>query len=223
MEKLKQIAVVLCGSGFKDGSEIHESVAVLWALSQHPVQVQCFAPDAPQANVVNGLTGQVAPKEKRNMLIEAARISRCQILALDQLKVADFDAIILPGGFGAAKNLCDFAVNGANGSVRADLQGILQAFHAQHKPIGAVCIAPALVALAFRHKGFDLTLGAAGGAADAVVALGHRHTVTRADQALVDRENKVVTTPAYMHDDASVHEVFEGIRKAMASVVALAS
>ncbi|MBM4345614.1 MAG: isoprenoid biosynthesis glyoxalase ElbB [Deltaproteobacteria bacterium] len=218
----KRIAVVLCGSGYKDGSEIREAVAVLWALSMHGVQAQCFAPDAAQTDVVNCLTGKVAAKEKRNMLVEAARIARGAILPLDQLKAEEFDAVVLPGGFGAAKNLCDFAMNGTNGAVRPELQAALAAFRAQDKPIGAVCIAPALVALAFRGEGFDLTVGAEGGAAQAVVALGHRHTVTRPDQALVDRAHKVVTTPAYMYDDASLHEVFEGIRKAVSAVVALA-
>lgn len=218
----KRVAVVLCGSGYKDGSEIRESVAVLWALSMQGAQVQCFAPDAAQTDVVNCLTGKVATKEKRNMLVEAARIARGQVKSLDQLKADDFDAVVLPGGFGAAKNLCDFASNGANGSVRADLQAALAAFRDQDKPIGAVCIAPALVALAFKGRGFDLTVGAEGGAADALVALGHRHTVTRPDQALVDRAHKVVTTPAYMYDDAPLHEVFEGIRKAVSAVVALA-
>lgn len=221
MEKTKNIAVILCGSGYKDGSEIRESVAVLWALSQHPVRVQCFAPDAEQADVVNCLTGKVDKKAKRNMLVESARIARGQVKDLAELVSDDFDAIILPGGFGAAKNLCDFAINGAKASVRPDLQTALHAFHAAGKPIGAVCIAPAIIALAFAGHGFDLTLGAAGGAADAAVALGHRHVVTQPNQTLIDVSHKIVTTPAYMYDDAPLHEIFEGIAKLVAAVVAL--
>ncbi len=217
-----KVAVILCGSGYKDGSEIRESVAVLWALSQHPVDVQCFAPDAPQADVVNCLTGKVAAKEKRNMLVESARIARGQVLALDQLKAEDYAAVILPGGFGAAKNLCDFATKGEKASVRPDLQEILEHFHNQNKPIGAVCIAPALIALAFQGRGFDLTLGPAGGAAAAAVALGHHHTVCRPDQALVDMVHKIVSSPAYMYDDAPLHLVFEGVRKLVASVLVMA-
>lgn len=218
----KRVAVVLCGSGYKDGSEIRESVAVLWALSQFPVDVQCFAPDAAQADVVNCLTGKVAAKEKRNMLVEAARIARGQVVALEQLQASDYDAVIIPGGFGAAKNLCDFAAKGVDATVRPELQAILRDFRAQSKPIGAICIAPMVVALAFAGQGFDLTLGAEGAAAQAAVALGHRHTALRADQALVDVDHKVVTSPAYMDDAAPLHEIFEGIRKAVASVVALA-
>lgn len=221
MENQKKVAVILCGSGYKDGSEIRESVAVLWALSQHPVQVQCFAPDAEQADVVNCLTGKVDKKAKRNMLVESARIARGQVKALSELDPAQFDAIILPGGFGAAKNLCDFAVNGVKGTVRPELQSALHAFHAAGKPIGAVCIAPAIVALAFAGQGFDLTLGPAGGAADAAVELGHNHVVTLPHQCLIDREHKIVTSPAYMYDDAPLHEVFEGIRKLVAAVVGL--
>lgn len=218
----KRVAVVLCGSGYKDGSEIRESVAVLWALSQFPVDVQCFAPDAPQADVVNCLTGKPAAKEKRNMLVESARIARGKVVALEQLRADDYDAIVLPGGFGAAKNLCDFATKGVEAAVRPELQALLSDFHAQAKPIGAICIAPMVVALAFKGQAFELTLGAEGGAAQAAVALGHRHTVLRPDQALVDIDHKIVTSPAYMYDDAPLHEVFEGIRKAVASLVALA-
>lgn len=222
MATTKRIAVILCGSGYKDGSEIRESVAVLWALSQHAVEVQCFAPDAPQTDVVNCLSGKVAAKEKRNMLVESARIARGQVQPLDQLDPAQFVAIVLPGGFGAAKNLCDFATKGASGTVRPDLLAALEQFHAQGKPIGAVCIAPAILALAFKGRGFDLTLGAETDAAKVVTELGHRHTVTRADQALIDSTNKIVSTPAYMYDDAPLHEIFEGTRKLVASVLSMA-
>ncbi|NBW99648.1 isoprenoid biosynthesis protein ElbB, partial [bacterium] len=106
---MKKVAVILCGSGYRDGSEIRESVATLWALSQARAQVQCFAPDGLQADVVNCLTGEVVPHEKRNMLVESARIARGDVKPLTDLKVEHFDALIIPGGFGAAKNLCSFA------------------------------------------------------------------------------------------------------------------
>jgi enhancing lycopene biosynthesis protein 2 len=218
----KKIAVILCGSGHKDGSEIRESVAVLWALSQHPVAVQCFAPDADQADVVNCFTGKVEPKQKRNMLVESARIARGEVKPLSELRPDDFHALILPGGFGAAKNLCDFATKGTGGAVRPELALALRAFHAAHKPIGAVCIAPVIVALAFRGEDFELTLGAEGLAAEAIVALGHRHVVAQADQVLIDDRHHIVSTPAYMYDDAPLHAIFEGIRKLVAAVVRLA-
>src|SRR4051812_45924073 len=133
----KKVAVILCGSGFKDGSEIRESVAVLWALSRYPVQVQCYAPDAPQASVVNCLTGELVA-ESRNQLVESARIARGDVLSLEQLDVENVHAVILPGGFGAAKNLCDFAEKGARGTVRKELRSRLVLAHKLGKPLGAV-------------------------------------------------------------------------------------
>ena len=212
MAMRKRIAVVFCGSGFKDGSEIRESVGVLWALSQHPVDVQCFAPDAPQKDVINCLTGQ-AMNESRNQLVEAARIARGKIKALTELNPSDFDALILPGGFGAAKNLCDFASKGIEGSVIPDLKEKLLAFFAAKKPIGAVCIAPAIVALAFPQKNFRLTVGAEGEVAQSIEKLGHRHIITSAIECCCDEKNKIFTTPAYMYDDANLSDIFEGIGK----------
>jgi enhancing lycopene biosynthesis protein 2 len=217
----KKIAVVLCGSGYKDGSEIRESVATLWALSTLGTQAQCFAPNDFQTDVVNCLTGETVPSEKRNQLVEAARIARGQIKALSELHAKDFDGIILPGGFGAAKNLCSFAFKGSEGAVRADLNIVLQNFYTAQKPIGAICIAPALVALAFRGKGFELTLGEEGEASSEIEKLGHRHIVKRANECHVDSNHKIVTTPAYMYDNAPLHEIFTGIQKLVQEVVSL--
>ena len=217
MAMRKRIAVVLCGSGFKDGSEIRESVGVLWALSQHPVDVQCFAPDAPQKDVINCLSGQPM-NESRNQLVEAARIARGKIKALTELNPAEFDALILPGGFGAAKNLCDFASKGIEGSVIPDLKEKLQAFFAAKKPIGAVCIAPAIIALAFPEKNFRLTVGAEGEVAQSIEKLGHKHIITSASECCSDEKNKIFTTPAYMYDNANLSDIFEGIRKLVSEV-----
>lgn len=218
---MKTIAVVLCGSGYKDGSEIRESVGVLWALSQHPVKVQCFAPDDKQTEVVNCLTGRAEPAESRNMLVESARIARGDVVPLGSLSAAAYDAIILPGGFGAAKNLANYAYQGASGSVRPDLQKILSEMHEARKPIGAVCIAPALVGLAFRGRDFELTLGAPGEAADDLTKMGHRHIVKRANECHVDTTHRIVSTPAYMYDQAPLHEIFEGIQKLVNEVVGM--
>ncbi len=212
MAMRKRIAVVLCGSGFKDGSEIRESVGVLWALSQHPVDIQCFAPDAPQKDVINCLSGQPM-NESRNQLVEAARIARGKIKALTELNPAEFDALILPGGFGAAKNLCDFASKGIEGSVIPELKEKLLAFFAAKKPIGAVCIAPAIIALAFPEKHFNLTVGAEGEVAQSIEKLGHKHIIISASECCSDEKNKIFTTPAYMYDDANLSDIFEGIRK----------
>jgi len=220
-QRKKKVAVVLCGSGYKDGSEIRESVAALWALSQHPVDVACFAPDAPQFDVINCLTGNVIAGESRNMLVEAARIARGKVSSLKVLHETwqEYAGIVLPGGFGVAKNLCDFAAKGSRGSVRPELLDVLQKMHEAGKPIAAICIAPALIGLAFRGKGFELTLGGEGDSAKQLEAMGHVHVVTRPHECHWDARHRVASTPAYMVEDASLFDIFEGIRKAVQKVV----
>lgn len=220
----KRIAVVLAGSGRSDGSEIHESVSVLVHLSRKGWTYRCFAPDAPQAEVVNHAADQVEPGATRNMLVESARISRSDITPLDRLDVAAFDALVMPGGFGAAKNLCDFASKGPECTVRADVTRVVKGFHAAGKPIGLCCIAPVIAArvlgTAAGGPGCTVTLGGESGAAAAARAMGARHEERGVTQACVDRVNRLVTTPAYMHD-ARPHEVFDGIGAMVDQVGAL--
>lgn len=219
---MKKIAVILTGSGYLDGSEIREAVGALWALSRHTdVQVQCFAYDRPQHDVVNHVAGKPA-EEQRNQLLESARIARGQVRNLSELKADDFDGLILPGGFGAAKNLCTFAMEGPGGTVMPEIQSILEGFHGGAKPIGALCIAPAVLAMAFPEKGIKFTVGDDGEAAQALVGLGHTHEVKAAKDVSVDEAHRVATAPAYMYDDAPLHEVFEGIQKVVDQVVAWA-
>ena len=217
---MKTFAVILCGSGFKDGSEIRESVAVLWALDSFHVKFQCFAPDAPQHEVVNCLTGE-STTESRNQLVEAARIARGQVKPLNTLHAKDFAGLILPGGFGAAKNLCDFAYKEADGSVTPQLQSVLVDFHHSGKPIGAVCIAPAILALAFKGEKLELTVGQISETSEIIEKLGHTHVPTRVTECLVDVKNKIVTTPAYMDDKARLSDLFEGVRKLVGNVIEL--
>jgi enhancing lycopene biosynthesis protein 2 len=219
---MKKIAVVLCGSGHLDGSEIREAVGVLWALSQQPVTVECFSPDSNQVDVVNSLTGQPSPAETRNMLIESARIARGKVRPLSQLDAREFAAVIIPGGYGAAKNLSNFAKQGSHGVVCAELQAVLAKMYEAKKPIGAICIAPAMVALAFKGKGIELTLGAKCEASDEIEKLGHKHVVTKANECHIDSTHRVVTTPAYMYDSAPLHEIFTGIQKLVGEVVRMA-
>lgn len=210
----KRIAVVLAGSGRSDGSEIHESVSVLVHLSRKGWAYRCFAPDAPQAEVVNHATDQVEPGATRHMLAESARISRGDITPLHNLDASTFDALVLPGGFGAAKNLCDFASKGAACSVWPDVSRAITVFHAARKPIGLCCIAPIIAAkvlgTAAGGPGCTITLGGESGAAAAARAMGATHQECSVTRACVDRPNRLVTTPAYMHD-AKPHEVFDGI------------
>ncbi len=217
----KNVAVVLCGSGFKDGSEIREAVAVLWALSQHPVHVQCFAPDAEQTDVVNCLTGQIDSTQSRNMLVESARIARGNVLSLSTLDLNQCNALILPGGYGAAKNLCTFAKDGKDGEVCSDLSSILLKMHEDKKPIGAVCIAPVILAMTFKDKHFSLTVGKFCSASEQIEALGHKHVHCEVEDCVTDIANRIVTTPAYMYDDADLHKVFSGIHKLVDDVVRL--
>lgn len=219
---MKKIAVILAGSGHLDGSEIREAVGVLWAISRAGAEAHCFAPEVWQRDVVDHLTGEPI-HEKREVLVESARIARGKVQPLSELDASNFDALVLPGGFGAAKNLSSFASEGAGGTVIRDVAKALHEFHAQGKPIGAACIAPALLALAFRGDGFELTLGAAGGAATEIEKLGHTHVVKQAHETHVYRTGRIVTTPAYMYDDAELADVFEGIKQMVDEVLVLAA
>lgn len=208
---MKRAAVILCGSGFKDGSEIREAVGVLWSLSEEGVDAQIFALDEPQADVVNSLIGEVEKGEKRNQMAESARIARGKVAALPSLRAEDFDFLVMPGGFGAAKNLCDFATRGSQGKAHPEVKRCVEEFFAAGKPIGAVCIAPAVLALSLAGKGLELTVGASGEAAVEIEKLGHKHVEKSAKEWHVDKRHKVVTTPAYMFDDAPLKEIFAGI------------
>ena len=104
----KNILVILSGCGVYDGAEIHESVLTLLALARHGASVTIAAPNKDQMHVINHATGDVM-SESRNVMVEAARIARGQITDLSEIQSGDYDAVFIPGGFGAAKNLCTFA------------------------------------------------------------------------------------------------------------------
>ncbi|MBX3388673.1 MAG: isoprenoid biosynthesis glyoxalase ElbB [Phycisphaeraceae bacterium] len=209
----KKVAVILCGSGRADGSEIHESVSVLIHLDRHGLNYRCFAPDLPQAEVVDHLTGKPTG-EKRNMLVEAARIARGEISPLSRLDAREFDALAFPGGNGAAKNLFTFAKDGVDCSVNPDVAKAIKAFHNAGKPMAFACIAPVLAAKvlgsAAGGPGCEVTIGSDAGAAGAIAKMGARHAPKEVTQAHVDPENKIVTTPAYMCDTGP-NGVFIGI------------
>jgi len=176
---------------------------------------QCFAPDVAQMHVVNHLTGQPMD-ESRNVLVEAARIARGAIKPLSELRAADFDAVLFPGGFGAAKNLCTFAVAGPDCSVNPDAEAAIKAFHAAGKPIGALCISPALVAKVLGKV--TVTIGSDQGTAQAVEKTGATHVVASHGQTVVDAANKVVTTPCYMLD-ATIGQIDDGARAVVADIL----
>jgi enhancing lycopene biosynthesis protein 2 len=213
----KKVCVLLSGCGVFDGSEIHESVATLLALSRAGAEYILVAPDRDQHHVINHLDGSEM-NETRNIRIESARIARGNVLATADVSVDDFDALFLPGGFGAAKNFCSFAFEGANASIEADIQHLIQSFHNANKPIGAVCIAPAVLALCL-GKG-TLTIGSDPATAEALEKLGATHTVCPVTEMVIDLEHNFVTAPAYM-EDAPIHQVAEGIEKAVNAVLSL--
>jgi len=212
---MTRVAMILSGCGVYDGSEIHETVSVLLHLSMAGVSVQCFAPDIAQAHVINHAKGQPAEGEKRNVLTESARIARGDIQALSSLNAEDFDCLILPGGFGAAKNLCTFAFDGANCTVNPEVERAIRAFHASSKPIGMCCIAPVIAAkvlgTAGGGPGCEVTIGSDADTAAAIESMGASHSEYPVTEAHIDEANRLVTAPAYMYGDAPIHEVHAGI------------
>lgn len=219
----KNIAVILSGCGFLDGAEIRESVLTLLALDTEGANYKIFAPNKDQHHVVNHLKGEEASGEKRNILEESARIARGQIQELTELRASDFDALVIPGGFGVAKNLCDFAFKGSAGSVDENILMLVKDFHRASKPIGAICIAPALMALSLGDNKPTLTIGSDEATATEIEKLGALHKNCPANECVVDSDKKIVTTPAYMYDDAKLSDIFQGIHKTIKEVLKMIS
>ncbi|WP_137886426.1 isoprenoid biosynthesis glyoxalase ElbB [Pseudomonas sp. 2FE] len=214
----KKVAVILSGCGVYDGAEVYESVITLLRLDQRGAQVQCFAPNIAQHQVINHLSGEEMP-ESRNVLVEAARIVRGQIKDVREAKVEDFDALILPGGFGAAKNLSDFASQGAHCSVQPDVLALAKAFAAAQKPVGLICIAPALAAKIY-GPGVTCTIGNDVDTAAALSAMGAQHEACTVGEIIEDPQHKLVSTPAYMLAQ-SISEAASGINKLVDRVLEL--
>ncbi|MDL2262708.1 isoprenoid biosynthesis glyoxalase ElbB [Bacteroidales bacterium OttesenSCG-928-I21] len=207
---MKKVAVILSGCGVKDGSEIHESVMALWALAKNGIEYNFFAPSKEQFTVVNHLTGE-SVAESRNVLVESARIARGDIKILTELNAGDFDGLLLPGGLGAAKNLCSFAYEGEKYSVDKDVEKVICNFHALKKPIVALCIAPMIVAKVLKAS---VTIGTDVETAKIVELVGGKHVDANYDEIVVDNENRVITTPCYMLAN-NVYQISVGIEKAV--------
>jgi len=216
-----RVGVILSGCGFKDGAEIHESVLTLLALDRAGVETVCLAPDIAQAQVVDHFSGEVVP-ETRNVLTESARIARGDIADVATADAAELDALILPGGFGAALNLSDFAAKGAEAVVDEGVARLVRAMHEARKPIGAICIAPAVVARVLGKEGQPtLTIGDDAGTAAALEACGASHEACPVDSFVVDAEQRIVSTPAYMLGPTIKH-VAEGIERCVNAVLEMA-
>ncbi len=217
---MARVAVILSGSGVFDGSEIHEAVLTLAALDKAGAQVKCLAPDK-TFKVVNHLTHQETG-ESRSVLEESARIARGKVTDIAKADPNDFDAVILPGGFGAAKNLCSFAGQGANCEVDPGLKKFLLAMNRAGKPIGAICIAPVILAKALGTNGSPrLTIGTDPETANHLETMGAEHISCPVDDVVVDTDQKIVTTPAYMLAQR-IGEAAQGINKLVHEVLKLA-
>lgn len=218
----KRIGVLLSGCGVMDGSEIHEAVLTLLAIDNAGAEAVCMAPNVDQMHVVNHLTGQPASGQRRNILEEAARIARGKIRDLATIKAADLDGLVLPGGFGAAKNLCTYATEGINCKVNPEVARIVREMRAAGKPIAAICIAPVLLAkILGKDVAATVTIGTDTATANDIGQLGGRHMNCSAKDFVVDKANKIVTTPAYMLAQ-SIGEAAAGIEKTVRALVEMA-
>lgn len=216
---MKRIAVVLSGCGFQDGTEITEAVSSLIALSELNVDYEVFAPNT-ELSAKNHLNGESLGQ--RNVMAESARISRGDCKDISELKADNFDGILFPGGFGAALNLSNWAQKGSGCEVNSEVQTLIESFHSDSKPIGALCIAPAVIAKVLGKYSVALTIGNDSETAAEIEKTGASHIECAVTDFVTDRENKVVTSPAYMYGEAKPFEVYTGVRKAIHEFVEMA-
>jgi enhancing lycopene biosynthesis protein 2 len=217
MSKTKNFAVVLSGCGNFDGAEIHESTLTLLAIKKQGADYEIFAPDINQHHVINHITKKEM-NEKRNVLVESARIARGNIKPLSELHAANFDGLIFPGGFGAAKNLSDYAFKGASVQVLPEVEKVIKDFALSHKPIGALCIAPTLLAKVLGN--ISVTIGHDDTTANDIKKLGATHIKTQQREVAVDQKNKIVTNSCYMFD-ASIVDIAEGAENVIKEMIKL--
>jgi len=221
----KRFAVLLSGCGVFDGTEVHEASAAMVALSRAKVEYKCFAPDQLQHHVINHADNGAVMEESRNVLVESARIARGNISNLADLDVSKYSGIIIPGGFGAAKNLCNWATEGHEKMiVNEHVKWALQAFHDQNKPIGACCISPVILACVF--PGCTVTLGGESGdewpfagAVGTCAHYGGTHKACDMDSICVDDKFNLVTAPAFMNGAAPIHVVADSVTKMVQEVI----
>jgi len=218
MSTKKQTAIILSGCGVYDGAEIQEAVFTMLAIAKQDAEYTMFAPDIEQHHVINHVKGEET-KEKRNVLTESARIARGNIKALSEYKPEDFDALFLPGGFGAAKNLSSFAFDGSNCKVEKETERAIVETHAANKPIGALCITPVIIAKVL--KNVTVTIGSDKGTAEAIEQMGGSHASTNHGEVIIDEANKLATTPCYMLD-ANIMQIAEGADNIVRAVLEMA-
>ncbi len=215
-----KVGVLLAGCGVYDGAEIHEATLTLYFLDKEGVEIEIMAPNIPQKEVINHLTGEKTD-ETRNVLVEAARIARGNIKDINDVSADDLDALIMPGGFGVAKNFSTFLEKGAEADVIPEVKRLLVDLAKQGKPIGAVCISPVIVAAVLKEIHPTLTIGTDKDVASAIEAMGAKHLSCPVNEMVVDEEHKIVSTPAYMLGK-TIKDVAEGIEKLVKEVIKLA-
>ena len=217
MSVTKKFAVILSGCGVFDGSEIHEATLTLLAIKKQSADYEIFAPDIDQHHVINHLTGKET-KEKRNVLVESARIARGKIKPLSQFKASAFDGLIFPGGFGAAKNLSDYAFKGSDSKINIEVEKAIKDMATAHKPIGALCISPTLIAKVLGKV--TVTIGKDKNTASDLEKMGARNIITQAREVTVDKKNKIVTNPCYMLD-SNIVDIAEGAENVVKEMIKL--
>lgn len=213
-----KVGVVLAGCGVYDGAEIHEATITLLALDRAKAQIICMAPNVEQAHVIDHTKGDVVKGETRNVLIEAARIARGEIKNMKDISANDLDALVFPGGYGAAKNLCTFAFDGVDCKVNPEVERLITEMHSAKKPLAFICIAPVIGAKVLGKFNPKLTIGNDKGTAAAIEAMGGKHIVCAIDEITVDKRNKIVSTPAYMLGPTIAH-VAKGIEKCVNQIL----
>ena len=211
---MSRVGVLLSGSGVFDGSELHEAVITLLELDKAGAEAVCVAPNIDQLQVIDHISGEEM-QQQRNVLVESARIARGNVQDVSTLAVDDIDALIIPGGFGVAKNLFDYAVAGVDCQVNSGVEQFIQQVHASGKPIGAICIAPTLLAKCLNHN-IELTIGNDALTAEDIRKFGGKHIECKVDD--IDENKKVVSTPAYMQAK-SIKEAAAGIKKLVSQVL----
>ncbi|MBI2519396.1 MAG: isoprenoid biosynthesis glyoxalase ElbB [Bdellovibrio sp.] len=218
---MKKVGVILAGCGNRDGAEIREAVFALLAIDKLEAEAIIMAPNINQHHVVSHFSGNEL-RETRNILEESARIARGNIQDIAKVRAETLDALIIPGGYGVAKNLCKFAFDGSKATVLPEVRALVTKIHELKKPIGAICIAPALMALLFGNEHLKVTIGNDKETAQEIEKTGAKHVNCDVDQICADQSAKIVTTPAYMYGDAKLHEIYSGIEKCVAQVLSWA-
>ncbi|EGQ8041567.1 TPA: isoprenoid biosynthesis glyoxalase ElbB [Vibrio alginolyticus] len=216
---MKKVAVILSGSGVYDGSEIHEAVLALYAIEKAGATWHCFAPNIDQLHVINHLTGDEMD-QTRNVLIESARIARGNIDDVAKLNVDEYDALLLPGGFGAAKNLTDFAVSGAECSINTHVAQACRAFANAKKPAGYLCISPVIIPMIY-EQGVKGTVGNDEAVSIAFNQMGGEHTTCPVEDIVFDEKHLVLSTPAYMLAE-NISQAASGIEKLVSKLIKIA-